>query len=130
MGLFKRKEKKMPAQEFPFILTSSFRGYKKFPIVVHGDEEAEKNNAELGGHALKGKLLLFKSAKVDGNRTFLQVFIDDKKVGDVFDNTKVAEVLSGQIEAVYAMMEDETVVGNGSFEIRPRVRIFVKYVEI
>ena len=126
MSLFKRKEKEAPALEFPFVLSGGFRGYKRFPIVVYGDAESEKNNAELAGIALKGKQVVFRSA-MNGSRPFLIVLIDGKKVGAVFDDAKVAEVLSGKVDAVYAMTEDETVAGAGGVETRTRVRVFVKY---
>ena len=130
MGLFGRKEKNEPAQEFSFVLAGGFRGYKKYPIVVYGDAEAEKNNADLGDAVLKGKQIIFRSTKTNGAKASLQVFIEGKKVGSVFDEAKVSEMLDGKIEAVYAMMEDENVAGGGKIVTRHRVRIFVKYKEI
>ncbi len=129
MSLFKRKEKEAPAREFSFVLSSGFRGYKRFPIVVYGNAEAEKNNEELGATVLKGKQLVFRSA-MNGNRVFLIVFIDGKRIGAIFDDAEVAEVISGKIEAVYAMMEDENVADAGKVVTRHRVRLFVKYKEI
>ena len=130
MGMFSKKGKNKAPADYSYILSSGFRGFKKFPIVVFGDREAEQNNEALNGTVLPGRRISFSPVENGPKRLCLQIFVDGEKVGTVFDDKQVADVISGNIEAVYAKHETENVVCEGNVETRHRIRLFVKKPEI
>ena len=125
-NLFKRPSNDL--QTFEFVQAGGFRGFKRYPVVVYGDKEAETNNELLKGINMKGKLITFKLADDrSSGEPFLLVFIDGKKVGAIFDDAQVNAMTSGSIESVYAKFDAENVVDSGDIITRHRVRLFVKY---
>lgn len=138
MGLgdfFKKKSTPKQPQVFEYVLANSFRGFKRYIMVVHGDQEAEKNNESFKDCVLSGKLITFtEGVSKNYKDPFLLVYIDGKKVGAIFDAAEVQSMLNRKIESVYAKMEVDKVVGRKSenskelvTEIRNRVKLFVKY---
>lgn len=130
MNLFKKRPKEEPAKEplkeYPFTLAKSFKGFKKFPIVIHGNPEAEKNNELLKDADLRGKEILFREASTKDGRPALLVFIDGNIVGAIYDSTQIQAIASGNIESVFAKMEVQTIAGKGEVTTRNRVCLFAK----
>ena len=132
MSLFKKRPKEEPAakeppKEYSFTLSNGFRGYKKFPIVIHGNQEAEQNNERLKDADLRGKPILFREETAPSGQKYLSVYISGLRAGAVFDNSQIQQITQGQIEAVFAKMEAETVIDKGGPLTRQRVRLFAKY---
>lgn len=130
MFLFnKKKAKSEPPKEYPFILANSFRGFKKFHIVVHGNPTAEKNNALLFGEDLPGRPLVFREATTADGQAYMQVLLDGALIGAIFDTEQIRSITEGKIAQVYAKPEIQTVVGRGEVDNRHRIYLFVKYAE-
>jgi len=126
MKLFDLFAKK--SSDYEYIQAEEFRGFKSYPMVVHGDKESERNNERMKDADMAGKRITFKEGKSDTYKEqFLVVFINGKKVGAIFDKAQIREMKSGKIESVYAKLEPETVVYKGGSVTRNRVRLLVKY---
>ena len=128
MGLFDLIKPRSNANEYIFTLEEHFKGFKAFPIVVHGNNEAEKNNEKLRNQNLVGRSIKFKIETKD--RT--AVFIDNKLVGSIFEEYQIKALRSGKVKAVYAKMEEEKIITNSRLKpvvTRHRAYLFVKYEE-
>lgn len=117
MNLFKKIAKTQ--NEKSFILEEHFRGFKAFPIVVHGDKDAETGNKKLAKTHLPGKTIRFVKA---GSAYSVQ--IDAYHVGMIYDSDTIKRI--NKIEKVYAKIDEETVIGTKTTATRPRIHLFVK----
>lgn len=129
MFLFGKKPTKPQLKEYTFTLSKGFRGYKRFPISIHGHKESEKNNKVLKDTDLREHKLTFKPASSSTTASFYQVFIDGLQVGSIFDKDQINSINYGRIEAVFARSEKEAVMGPKKIIERPVMRLFVKYKE-
>lgn len=124
-GIFKKKEEQAA---FSFVQSSGFRGFKKFPIVIYGNKEAEANNEEICKSNLKGAQIEFRQTETNGKKA-LAVFVNGLKIGTVFDEGQIKSMTSGNIEAVYVKPDAETVADASGVITRDRAKLFVKYKE-
>ena len=131
MNLFQKAKDLLaqPAQSpkeeaLSFVLTDHFKGYKVLPVVVQGYAETEKNNKKMANAELSGHTIKFVPDTYDGNHKMFHVFVDDLKMGAIFDADNVKRVKN--IEKVYAKMEEETIIGKKTVEKRTRIRVFIK----
>ena len=131
MGLFSKKAKTVEQankvkdlheKRYSIPYSKNFRGFKKFPIWVHGNEEAMKNNKILCKMELTDPKVVFvcmDQENVHPKTRMALVFVDDIKAGAVFvsDEDRVSPIENGLIEAVHIEkdMNEE------------RLRFFVKY---
>ena len=128
-NLFK-KPNNTQAVKLTYILSDHFKGYKAFPIVVHGHKESEKNNAALKGTKLSGRTITFELCKSKDNLYYFDVLLDGAKVGAIFDETQIKELQTNKIMAVYAKNDTERVLYKEGFQDRNRIHLFVKYKEV
>ena len=124
MGLFDFMNKKKQ-QSKEFILAEHFRGFKSFPMIVHGDSESEQNNKFFKDANMPGKTILF----IDEDPKRISIHIDGKKVGTLFDDDCIKKVRNDAFDKVYAKVETETVVEKKGTVTRPRIKLFVHYKE-
>ena len=127
MGIFKRKQNKIEeikTDEKKYIIPYSkgFKGFKRFPFVVHGDEISEQNNKKILNNDISNSDIEFicfncKTSKFDGRLT--QIFIDGLQIGAIFENEQINLIENGQIEKIH-FEKDLT---------RERLILFVKYKE-
>lgn len=110
-------------QGYSFVLEKHFKGFKAFPMVVHGNPEAEKNNEYFHGSNLSGKTITF----IDEGPKRIGIYIDKRKVGTLFDMDCIQKVRKGSFDKIYAKVEDENIIGKKQTETRPRIRLFVHY---
>ena len=126
MGLFNLlKAKDNAPQVITFVQANNFKGFKKLHVVVYGDEESEANNELLKDIDMKGKTISFKEER-NGNEPFWTVYIEDKKVGAIFDKDQVDNIKSDNIESVYIKFESQNVTDGKNIITRPRLRMFIK----
>lgn len=118
--LFSAKE-----NSYSFTLESHYKGFKAFPMVVHGDQEAEKNNKHFKDTDMSGKKILF----IDEDPKRITIHIDGKKVGTLFDADCIKKVRNGAFDKIYAKIETETVIGKNKTVSHPRIKLFVHYKE-
>lgn len=115
---------------YDYVQSKSFRGFKAYPIVVYGDAESEKNNELLSSVDMAGKHILFKLVKTQNHpEPFLLVYIEDVKIGAVFDQNEIYAMSNSHIESVFCKFEAEKVIGNREIITRHRARLFVKIIE-
>ena len=127
--LFSKQQPVKPSQ-IKFILAKHFRGFKRFPMVVHGYKEAEENNERLKDMDFPEHIITFRSgSSATYKEPFYQVFIDNLNVGAIFDREHVKSIKDGNITAVYAKSEEEDVASGKRVVKRHRIRLFVKYKE-
>lgn len=128
--MFFKKKESGQLKECQYVLSNGFRGYKCFPMVVHGQEESMKNNEALKDVDFKGYSIAFRPGKSQTyTNPFYTVNIDKYQVGTIFDAEQVKALNDGMIEAIYAKSEPETVIGVNGTEIRNRIKLFAKYKE-
>lgn len=123
----KAPAKPAPEQRFDFALSSGFRGYKKFPLVVHGDKEAEKNNENFNDTDLRGKIISFVLSEHEFRKQSLSVFVDNVKIGAVYESYQISDIVNGRVVSVYAKVDEENVADSDGLHVRHRVHLFVKY---
>ena len=124
----KNSPKAKGGKRHDFVLSKGYRGFKKYHMTVYGDATSEENNRYYFDTVFPGKRISFVEAKYD-DRFFLRVLLEGRKIGAIFNEDQVTAMMDEEIEAVYAKSETEVVVGVGSYEERPRIRLFVKYRE-
>ena len=128
--LFKRKSVSETAQnnektyEFPF--SRSFRGFKRFPIIVYGDKESEENNERLYKNNFSSSIFTFVCSNFETMRKAV-LFIDGNKIGTVFDEKQVYAIENKQIELIHVEPKEQEVVGSDGTQIRHGLTVFVKY---
>jgi hypothetical protein len=129
MGLFNRKQKTIEQkQEFEkdekkYIIPYSkgWRGFKKFPVVVYGDEETENNNRILCKQDVSNctfEFVCFNEKTIYYDGRMCLIYIDGVKVGAIYDNEQIQQIENGQIEKIH--VENKTDY---------RFSYFVKYKE-
>lgn len=116
--------------ELSFILSEHFKGFKKFPMVVYGNKEAEKNNALLVGQRLPGRKIVFNEITSRNNTNYFSVSIDGLIVGAIFDDSQIQSLKNGMIEKVYAKCENSTIIESDKDVKRNRIFLFVKFKEV
>ncbi len=121
-------ENNKTVKKYEYVLTDHFKGYKRFPIVIHGNKENEENNETVSDWKFPGKKLEFLESYYDNN-LYIAVLIDGTKVGAIFDDEQISMIRSGKIEAVYARSEAETSLSQGAAGEIHKVRLFVKVKE-
>lgn len=102
----------------------NFKGFKRIPLVVIGIDEAENNSAVLQSMSFKNATI-----KCVPNPKCVAIYVNDLLIGIVFDNEYVSKIVNKRYEALYARMEEETIVGKGSITKRYRGRLFGKEKE-
>ena len=117
---------KVVMKEHIFTISKGFKGYKKFPMVVYGDDLSMNNNELLKGADFRGHTIIFRPSTAN-NAPFFQVFIDNIKVGAIFDKEQIQALNSGRVVSVFALPEEEKVAGQGKIVTRNKIRLFVKY---
>lgn len=127
---FKRKTlsetapKSEKTYEFPF--SQSFRGFKRFPIIVYGDKESEENNEKLYKNDFASSIFKFVCSNFETQRKAV-LFIDDNKIGTVFDETQVSSIENGLIEKIHVEPKEQEVVDSDGTQIVHRLTVLVKY---
>ena len=135
MGLFNKKKPvappptPKPIMEANFIRSAGFRGFKRFRVTVHGIEDAERNAVTLKDADLKDAQISFKVFLDQYRSEYADVFINGLRVGIVYDPDEIYAIKHKLFDQVYAMFENETVLVTKGTITRPRVRMFVKYIE-
>lgn len=112
-----------------FVRSEGFRGFKRFPMVIHGDKQSEENNEKLKDVDLSGAEIRFIPCKTSSGGLFYQVNILDHKIGSIFNDDQVAALKNGSISEMYIKSEMESVVESNGLHDRPRFRLFAKYKE-
>ena len=107
-----------------FVLTDHFRGYKKLPVVVHGDSEAERNNKKMAKEDMPGRTIKFVPGTYGSGNKSYYVFLDNMKMGTVYDEDNIKRVKN--IKEVYARMDEEAILGKHTMEKRTRIHLFIK----
>lgn len=107
--------------------SKSFRGFKRFPVSVHGDAIAEKNNSALYSKDLSECEFKF-VCESDHSREAV-LYIDNRKIGTVTDSKFIYALEKGYIEKIHSEPKEEVIVGKYKSETRHRLTFFVKYSE-
>ena len=110
-----------------FIQAKGFRGFKRFPIVVYGNEIAEQNNERLSYEDMSGKRIIFKPQT--GNPPFYAIYIENYRIGAIFDKEQISSIKNNKFTDVYVKFEEENVISKIGVLKTHRARLFVKYKE-
>ena len=110
-----------------FTLSNTYRGYKTFPIVVHGNETAEENNQRLAYSDIKGKRIIFKPQR--SSVFYYAVYIENDIIGSIYDKDQIRSIQTNSFTDVYVKFIEENVVMKIGILSRQRARLFVKYKE-
>ena len=131
MGLFdalKPKPKQTPLKRYSFAQAPGFKGFKKFHIVVYGDAESERNNVLLKDSKMEGRTITFLEGKAETYKEpFWLVYVDEKKIGSVFNPEQVAQISNQAFDAVYIKFESKNVYAENGLETRIQAQMFVRY---
>lgn len=128
---FKKKETKKKAApikkvyEIPY--SKGFRGFKRFLLTVHGDEESEKNNEKLYNKDFSCSKFEFVCFNYDGLNRVAVLYIDGVKMGCVYAEDQIREIETGKIEKIHIEPREETIIGKKKNEVRHRISVLVKY---
>lgn len=111
---------------FQIPYSKGFRGFKRFPMVVHGDKESEKNNESLYGKDLSGSV--FEIVFSPKNKKAC-LYIDKLKVGTFYNDDQIQSIAAGLIEMIHIEPKDEVVIVKDGSITRHRLSVLVKYNE-
>ena len=111
---------------FQIPYSKGFRGFKRFPMVVHGDKEAEKNNESLYGKDLSGSIFEIMYSPKDKKAC---LYIDKLKAGTFYDADQLQSIGNGLIEMIHIEPKDEVVIVKDGSITRHRMSVLVKYKE-
>lgn len=129
MGIFKHKDKR--TEETPSIernekryiikVSSHFRGFQRFPVVIHGNETSEQNNDFFLNTSLDNTTLfefvVFYERTIAFEGRMALVFINNKQVGAVFDTEQIQAIENDLIEKIHIVTSED------------KIKFFVKYRE-
>lgn len=97
--------------------SNHFKGFQKFLINVHNNEEAEKNNLMFLNIDLSDSEFMFTCFDTEYGRKAV-LTIDGKEVGSVLNEEQVAAIENGMIDKIHARPKNAE-----------RLSFFVKYKE-
>ena len=132
MFLFKKKKEEpkqmsiVEEKRYPIPYSKGFKGFKKFRVVVFGNEESEKNMNYFYNKDLSNSVFEFVS-KQENDYKLMCLYIDNLKVGTIFDDDQIYAIENGLIEKIHAEPKEEIVLGHNCTEERHRLSILVKY---
>ena len=132
MFLFKKKKEEpkqmsiVEEKRYPIPYSKGFKGFKKFRVVVFGNEESEKNMNYFYNKDLSNSVFEFVS-KQENDYKLMCLYIDNLKVGAIFDDDQIYAIENGLIEKIHAEPKEEIVLGHNCTEERHRLSILVKY---
>lgn len=134
MGLFsffspKKENPTLPVRQY--VLSNGFRGYKYFNVASYGDKESEHNHILLKDYVFPGKTITFSPgpASRDYSDPYYLVFIDNYKIGAIFDMQQIKDLANDYIDFVYAK-HDEEICGTPKNLFKQHcIKLFVKYSE-
>ena len=110
--------------------SKSFRGFKKYPMNVHGVFDAEENAAKyFNALDMSQAVFEFVCQNTDYGSRDAFLYINKKVAGAVTEEDRVKEIETGRIEQIHIEKDEETIVTNSGSLKRPRLRFFVKYKE-
>lgn len=118
--------KNMKIYEIPYV--EHFRGFKRFPVVVYGDVESEKNNELIYDKVFSTFEYRFICFTEKNGRMAL-LYADKYKIGAIFDSDQIHAIEHNQIEKIHIEPKEETIVGSKKIEKRRRLSVLVKYKE-
>lgn len=102
MGLFDIFKLKAQKQtEFIIPYSKHFKGFKTFPVVVHGYKEAEFNNSYFMDYDYSCEVFRFVPGRYD-NGKMMTLFIGNRNVGAIFDQDQIKTIESGKIDKIHA----------------------------
>lgn len=119
------KDSNEKSYQIPY--SKGFRGFKRFPIVIHGDKESEDNNEKLFGADFSTAAYIFKCFDDSSNNRTACLYIDNHKMGAIFDPDQVHAIENGMIEKIHIEPKEENIVGSNGTETRHRVSVLVQY---
>lgn len=132
MFLFKKKKEEpkqmsiVEEKRYPIPYSKGFKGFKKFRVVVFGNEESEKNMNYFYNKDLSNSVFEF-VCKQENDYKLMCLYIDNLKVGAIFDDDQIYAIENGLIEKIHAEPKEEIVLGHNCTEERHRLSILVKY---
>lgn len=115
-------------KEYQFPYSKGFRGFKRFNLIVHGNEESEKNNEKYYKNDFSNSTFMFKCFNYDAGQRVAQLFIDGHQIGAVFDDNMIYAIENGLIEKVHVEPREDFILGDKCTEVRHRITLLVKYV--
>ncbi len=125
MSIFKKKP---VFKSYSFPNSKSFRGFKRFPVVSHGHAPSMENCVYFSDKDLSKSTIVFQEATApDYGKLFVQVLIDGKQIGAIFDAQQITEIQTGAFTDVHIHFEKQTVVSTEGEEQRDKACLFVKY---
>ena len=136
--LFKRKaaQKSEPEtvdnKEKSYVIPYSkpFRGFKKFPLVISGNRGDEENNEKVYGKDFSNSVCKFTCFNYEPQSRMAVLYIDDLRMGAVFDPDQVNAIESGLIEKIHFEYNENVFVyldDSGNKQTLHRLRVLVKY---
>ena len=134
MGLFGKKHQPAPQPKqidkhvkvYRIPYSKGFRGFKKFPIVMHGIKDAEANQRILHDKDISNSTFEFVCMDGDFGVRFARFYIDGMLAGAVYDAELVHEIENVWIEQIHAEPDAENIISSTGTETRLFLRILVK----
>ena len=129
MGIFKRKIKEIEVKQefernekkYTIKVSSHFKGFKRFPVVIHGNETSEQNNDFFLKTSLDNTTLfefvVFNEKTISFEGRMSLVFINNRQVGAVFDPEQIQAIENNMIEKIHIETSGD------------KLKFFVKYKE-
>jgi hypothetical protein len=116
------------SKSFEIPYAQHFKGFKRFPMRTHGDNESENNNEALYGKDLSALSFKFVCSGSGSNRIAC-LYADNFKIGTIYESEQIKAIEHGQIEKIHLEPKEEVIIGKNGNEVRHRFTVLVKYKE-
>ena len=107
--------------------SKGFRGFKRFPMRVHGDRVSEKNNESLYNNDFSCSSFKFVCFNDDSGNRVAFLYIDGYKMGTIYDSEQLYAIEHEMIEMIHIEPKEESIIGSKKTETRHRISVLVKY---
>lgn len=107
--------------------SKGFRGFKIFPVVVHGNKETEQINEHMYNKDISNSIIEFVCFNYNEHDRMAQIHIDGKNVGAIFNDDQLYAIENNLIEKIHAEPHEDISIGKHSTITTHRFRWLVKY---
>lgn len=110
--------------QWTFIGSNNFRGYKRSHIAVYGDKIAMENVERISKETPVLEKVELNFIRLEDR---IQVFAGKDLIGNIFDEDQIKLFDNGHVEGVHIRFEEQTIIAAGNKEIkRMHPKLFLK----
>ena len=115
------------AKEYQIPYSKNFRGFKRFKMVVYGNDEIRANNEKYYNKDFSESTFVFRCFNCESGERIAHLYIDGIKMGTIFGPDQLFAIENDLIEKVHVEPDEEVILGDKCTEVRHRITLIVKF---